>query len=95
MVAILFYQFFFLVIDWYFLIPVVIEETFDLVAELVISIVIPSKEAKAEIEIGPVVVEAKIIKLFGLVLFYFFKEIIFNLNSWLMCFSFIWYFTYY
>ena len=37
----------------------VIEETFDLVAELVISIVIPSKEAKAEIEIGPVVVEAK------------------------------------
>ena len=40
----------------------VIEETFDLVAELVISIVIPSKEAKAEIEIGPVVVEAKIRK---------------------------------
>ena len=62
MVAILFYQFFFLIIDWYFLIPVVIEETFDLVAELVISIVIPSKEAKAEIEIGPVVVEAKIRK---------------------------------
>ena len=59
----------------------VIEETFDLVAELVISIVIPSKEAKAEIEIGPAVVEAKIIILFGLVLFYFFKEIIFNLNS--------------
>ena len=38
----------------------VIEETFDLVAELVISTVIPSKEAKAEIEIGPVVIEAKI-----------------------------------
>ena len=54
----------------------VIEETFDLVAELVISIVIPNKEVKAEIEIGPVVVEAKIIKLLGLVLFYFFKEII-------------------
>ena len=76
MVAILFYQFFFLIIDWYFLIPVVIEETFDLVAELVISIVIPNKEVKAEIEIGPVVAEAKIIKLLGLVLFYFFKEII-------------------
>ena len=60
MVAILFYEFFFLIIDWYFFIPVVIEETFDLVAELVISTVIPSKEAKAEIEIGPVVIEAKI-----------------------------------
>ena len=45
----------FLIIDLYFLVPAVI-------AEIVISIGIPSKETKAEIEIHPVIAEAKIRK---------------------------------
>ena len=44
----------FLIIDLYFLIPVI--------AELVIPTGIPNKEAKAEIEIHPVTAVAKIIK---------------------------------
>ena len=40
---------YFLVIDLYFLIPVVIAQIFDHIAELVIPIGIPTKEAKAEI----------------------------------------------
>ena len=47
--------FIFLIIDLYFLVPAVI-------AEIVISIGIPSKETKAEIEIHPVIAEAKIKK---------------------------------
>ena len=47
--------FIFLIIDLYFLVPAVI-------AEIVISIGIPSKEAKAEIEIHRVITEAKIRK---------------------------------
>ena len=47
--------FIFLIIDLYFLVPAVI-------AEIVISIGIPSKEAKAEIEIHRVIAEAKIRK---------------------------------
>ena len=47
--------FIFLIIDLYFLVPAVI-------AEIVISIGIPSKETKAEIEIHPVIAEAKIRK---------------------------------
>ena len=43
--------FFFLIIDLYFLIPAAIAQIFNPIAELVISIGIPSKEAKAEIEI--------------------------------------------
>ena len=43
--------FFFLVIDLYFLITAAIAQIFNPIAELVISIGIPSKEAKAEIEI--------------------------------------------
>ena len=39
--------FVFLIIDLYFLIPVVITQSFDLTAELVIPIGIPTKEAKA------------------------------------------------
>ena len=39
----------FLVIDLYFLIPVVIVQIFDHIAEPVIPIGIPTKEAKAEI----------------------------------------------
>ena len=54
--------FFFLIIHLYFLIDAVIVPIFNPIAELVIPIGIPSKEAKAEIEIHPVIVEAKIRK---------------------------------
>ena len=54
--------FFFLIIDLYFLIPAVIAQIVNPVAELIIPIGIPKKEAKAEIEINPVVVEAQIRK---------------------------------
>ena len=50
----------FLIIDLYFLIPTVIAQVFNLIAQLVIRIRIPSKEAKAEIEMHPVTAEAKI-----------------------------------
>ena len=49
--------FLFLIIDFYFLIPTVIAQIFNPIAELVILIGIPIKEAKAEIEIHPVIVE--------------------------------------
>ena len=49
--------FLFLIIDFYFLIPAVIAQIFNPIAELVILIGIPIKEAKAEIEIHPVIVE--------------------------------------
>ena len=49
--------FFFLVIDLYFLIPAYIAQTFNPIAELVIPIGILIKEAKAEIEIHPVILE--------------------------------------
>ena len=45
--------------DLYFLFPAAIAQIFNPVAELVIPIGIPIKEAKAEIEIHPVNVEAK------------------------------------
>ena len=54
--------FFFLIIDLHFLVPAVIEKIFNPIAELVIPIGIPSKEAKAEIEIHLVIVVAKIRK---------------------------------
>ena len=50
--------FFFLITDLYFLIPVVIPHIFNLIAELLIPIGIPTKEAKAEIETHPVIVES-------------------------------------
>ena len=50
--------FFFLIIGLYFLIPPAIAQIFNSVAELVIPIGIPSKEAKTEIEIHPVITEA-------------------------------------
>ena len=53
---------FFLIIDLRFLIPAVIAQIFNPIAELVIPIGIPSKEAKVEIEIHPVIVEAKIME---------------------------------
>ena len=40
---------FFLIIDVYFFVPAAVEQIFDPVAELLIPIGIPSKEAKAEI----------------------------------------------
>ena len=51
--------FFFLIIDFYFLIPAVIAQIFNPTAEPVIPIRIPGKKAKAEIEIHPVTTEAK------------------------------------
>ena len=54
--------FFSLIIDLYFLISVAIAQIFNPIAELAILIGIQSKEAKAEIEIHPVIVEAKIRK---------------------------------
>ena len=52
--------FFFIIIDLYFLIAAVIAQIFNPIAELVILIGIQTKEAKAEFEIHPVIVEAKI-----------------------------------
>ena len=52
--------FFFLIIDLYFSIPAAIAQIFSPIAEPVILIGIPSQEVKAEIEIHPVIVEAKI-----------------------------------
>ena len=53
---------FFLIIDLYFLIPAAIAQIFNPIAELVIPIGIPTKEAKVEIKTHPVNVEAKIRK---------------------------------
>ena len=55
-------MFFYLILNYrlIFLIPAAIAQIFNPIAELVISTGLPSKEAKAEIEIHPVTVEAKI-----------------------------------
>ena len=53
---------FFVIIDLYFLILAVIAQIFNPTAELVISVGTPLKEAKAETETHPVMVEAKIRK---------------------------------
>ena len=58
MLKILFYH----VSSLNFLIPAAIAQIFNLIAELGITIKTPSKEAKAEIEIHPVMAEAKIRK---------------------------------
>ena len=52
--------FFLLIIDSYFLVPAAIAQFFNLFAVLLIPIGITIKEAKAKIEIHPVIVEAKI-----------------------------------
>ena len=52
----------FLIIDLCFLIPAVIAQIFNPVAELVIPIGIPTKETKTEIETPPVISENKIKK---------------------------------
>ena len=49
--------FLFSIIDLYLLIPAVIAQIFNTIAELVIPIGISSKVAKAEIEIHPAIVE--------------------------------------
>ena len=53
---------FFLIIDLNLLIPAAIAQIFNPNAELLIPIGIPNKEAKAEIKIHPIIVEAKIRK---------------------------------
>ena len=54
--------YFFLIIDLYFLIAAVIAQIFNPIAELVIPIGIPTKEAKAEMETHPVNIEPEIRK---------------------------------
>ena len=54
--------FFFMIIALHFLVPAAIAQKFHPIAELVIPEGIPSKEAKAEIEIYLIVVESKIRK---------------------------------
>ena len=54
--------FFFLIMNLYFVIPAVIGKTFNPIAELVIPIEIPNKEAKEDMEAHPVIVEDKMIK---------------------------------
>ena len=56
------FLFFFLIIDLYFLIPAVIAEISNPIAELVTPIGIPSKEAKAKTGRHPVIVESEIRK---------------------------------
>ena len=53
---------FFLIIDTQFLIPAVIGQIFNPIAELVFPIGIPTKEAKAEMGRHPVIVEFTISK---------------------------------
>ena len=67
---ILFYHIFFLfflLIDLYFLIPAAMAEMFNPIAELIIPIGIPIKEAKVEMKTHPVIVEVKISKVFIIV----------------------------
>ena len=54
--------FFFLIIDLYFLIPEVIAQIFNQIAELLILLGILTKEQKVEMEAHLVIVEAKIRK---------------------------------
>ena len=49
--------FFFLIIDLHYFIPAVIAQIFNAVAELVVSIEIPTKEANVVMETHPVLVE--------------------------------------
>ena len=57
-----YFFFFFWIIDLHFLIPAVLIQIFDPIAELAVPIGIPSKYVRAEIEIYPVLAEAKIRK---------------------------------
>ena len=53
---------FFLFIDLYFLISTVITQVFNPIADFIIPIAIPTKEAKAKMETHPVIVETAIIE---------------------------------
>ena len=57
-----YFFFYFLIIDLYFLIRAVIAQTFISIAEVVIPTGIPTKKAKGEMEIHPVIAGAKIRK---------------------------------
>ena len=52
--------FLFFIFDFYFLVTTTIAQIFNPIAELLVPIGIPRKEAKAVIEIHPEIVEAKI-----------------------------------
>ena len=54
--------FFFLIIDFYILIPSVIAKSFNYIADLIIPMRIPIKVAQPENELHPVILEAKIRK---------------------------------
>ena len=56
------FSFFFLINNFYFLIPAVIAQIFNHIAELEILITIPINEEKAEMKTHPVIVEVKIRK---------------------------------
>ena len=58
----LFFLFFLLIIDLYFLLPTVIAKLFNHIAEFAVLIGIPSKDTKVEIEIHSVTAETKIRK---------------------------------
>ena len=60
-IILLCFSFFFLIINLYFLIAKVIVQIFNPITELVVPIEIPVKEAKAEMEIHPVIVEVTIV----------------------------------
>ena len=49
--------YFFLIIDFYFLIPTVVTQIFNLIAKIIFPIGIPNKEAKTEMKTNPVNVE--------------------------------------
>ena len=68
-----------LIIDLYFLIPVIIKQIFNPISELVIPIGILIKEAKSEMETGPVSVGIKLRKF----------SIYFQTLETFLCFSFI------
>ena len=54
--------FLFLIIDLYFIIPAAIAQILNPISELVVPIGMPIKDVKAEVEIHPVIAEAKIRK---------------------------------
>ena len=86
MLAILFYHssfFFFSNTDSCFLINAFIAQSFNPIAELVITIGTGSKEAKAEIEIYPVIAEAKISVYYNLELYKPFYAVFLQENNFL------------
>ena len=60
-------SFFFFIIDLHFLISAVIAQIFNPIAELIIPIGIPTKEAKSEMEIHPGLVKSKIKKVLNII----------------------------